>query len=38
MHPQSEFSYIYTALSPVAPACSFGRRMGSLLAEISIIC
>ena len=38
MRPQSEFSYNSIALGPVAPACSFGRRMGILLAEISIIC
>ena len=38
MHPQSEFSYTSTTLGPVAPACYFGRGLGSLLAEILTSC
>ena len=38
MHPQSESSYTSTTLGPVAPVRYFGRRMGSLLAEILNTC
>lgn len=38
MHPQSESSYTSTALGPAGPAYGFGRRTGSLLAKILIIC